>query len=455
MSKLLKTLAACAWCFAAATTSIAQEQASLTADQVRAAAINSINAGEIGAAFNLAQLLLQRDNKDIVGLLVAARAAAAVGDSSAAAEFGRRAYWASSRSADSYTAARIVANALAAEQKDTRAQIWLRRARQYAPNEQASQSVAQDFQFLRRRNPWSSSFNFAITPSTNINNGTLTETIEFFGGLEFVLSADAQPLSGLQYSGNFTSRYRIFTDARSALFFDLDGFARTFSLSAESKEAAPDVKGSDYSYVSLGAGLSYNAILRDGWAPTRASIRFGEAWYAGDPFNSTVDLTFSQPVRISDRDQLTFTLSSQVREKDGDDQWVQTRRLRTSWDHQFENGDGLGLSFSITRAQSEDDEDDYDGRGVGLSYSFGQSFQGIAFSGALNFETKDYGANPYESKHRLDETLQLRVFARMTEVEFYGFQPVVTLDAKRGSSNVGFYDERNSFNFGFDLRSSF
>ncbi len=435
----------------------AQEEARVTPGVLRAASLVLLRDGEPLQALEIANLLLQRDPRDVNALLVASQAAFALQDPAAAASYARRAYWASSGGETSYTAARLTANALAQEGKDTRSQIWLRRARQYAPNEAASEAVARDFQTLRQRNPWNTSLNFAITPSSNINNGTLNQTAQVLGfPFTFDLSSDAQPLSGLQISGGFNTRYRILASETSALFFDIDAFGRTYVLSSEAEAAAPDVKGSDFSDASAGLGLTYRTILNDGWAPTQAGIRFGQSWYSGERYTNTVDINLSQPIALGPRDRLTFTLSSQVRENEDNSPWVRTRRIRTNWNHQFENAGSLGFSVSLTEAQSDSIESDYDGYGLGVSYAFGQSFGGIALSGALDFDEKDYGANIHQPTiDRVDETVRLRLFARMTEVEFYGFQPVITLDARRTSSNVTFYDDRDSYNFGFDLRSSF
>ena len=440
-----------------ATSAVSQEQTRLTVNDLRSASIGLLQDGQFDQAIQLSQVLLQRDENDVTALLVASQAVAAQGNTEAAASFARRAFWSSSRRTDSFLAARLTANALAAQGKDTRAQVWLRRARQYAPDEATSAAVARDFQSLRNRNPWSTSLNFAITPSSNINNGTLNQTAQVLGlPFEFTLSADAQPLSGFQISGGFNTRYRLHSSATSALFLDFDAFGRTYALSSEAQDAAPDVKGSDFSDAAAGVGLTYRAILEDGWAPTQAGIRFGQSWYSGERFTSTIDLNLSQPVILGENDRLTFTLSSQLRKNEDGDPDVRTRRLRTSWNHALGNGDNFGASLTLSQAQSDDTSSEYDGFGIGVTYAFGETFQGIALSGALDFDQKDYVSNVHEPLiNRVDETLRLRLFARLTEIEYYGFQPVITFDARRTSSNVTFFDDRDSYNFGFDLRSSF
>ncbi len=435
---------------------LAQSDTQLTTDQVRALSLQLLENQQPQEAGQLSLALLERNPDDLIALIVASRAALDLGDAPASLRFARRAFWASELPGDSFVAARLAANALAADGKDTRSQVWLRRARQYAPDEETSQAVARDYQALRQRNPWSTSLSFAITPSSNVNNGTLNETAKVLGlPITFDLSRDAQPLSGLQISGGFNARYRIYGSPTSALFFDIDSFGRTYALSNESKEEAPGIKGSDFSDVSAGIGLTYRTLLAEGWQPTQAGLRFGRTWYAGDPFTRTISLSFSQPFVLNERNRLTLSASSQVRENEDGDPWVRTRRGSVSWDHSLANGDTFGVSLSGTDAVSQDIQNDYTGFGIGLSYAFAKPFQSIAFSGAINFDQNDYVDNIHEPGPRTDETLRLRLNARLTNVEFYGFQPVVTLDSKRSSSNVEFYDDRNSFNLGFDLRSSF
>jgi len=355
----------------AANNAQAQTQ-SLSPQQARAVSASLLADGRPVDALNIASALLQRDANDVTALVVASRAATALGDVSSAGRFARRAYWASSGGNASFVAARLAANAYAAEGKDSRAQLWLRLARQNAADDASAKAIATDYQALRRRNPWSSSFAFAITPTSNINNGTSHQEITYGGISGFRLSDDAQVLSGLTFFGSVNTRYRLHADARSAVTFDFDAYGRTYRLSNDSQDKVPDRKGSDFSDAAAGVGLTYRIILNDGWAPTQANLRFGKNWYGGEPFTNSVDFNLSQPINLSERDQLTFIASTQRRTYVDDETQVRTNRLRASWNRSLSNGDALGISLSFSEAASEDIRYDYDGRSIGLNYAFGE-----------------------------------------------------------------------------------
>lgn len=436
----------------------AQERLQLTPAQALDLSAQLANDGRPNEAIPFLQALLERNPQDLNALLLLAQIGDQTNNHDLQVQAARRGYNASKRQRDSFVFARLVANGQAAQGNDTRAQIWLRRARQYAPNEAASEGVARDYQLLRQRNRWSTSLNFAITPTSNVNNGTANETtIVYIGGapLEFDLEADAQPLSGLQFSGGINTRYRFHSSPTSAAFADFDLFARTYRLSNDAKEDAPDVKASDFSDASIGIGLTYRTLLHENLQPTQMGLRFGKTWYGGSPYSDSIDVNLSQPFDLGANDRLTFTLSSQVRNYDESDPWVRTRRFSTHWRHAFDNGASFGLSASVTDATSDDIRYDYNGADIGLSYTFGQAFAGILLSGSANFEQKNYDANINGSGARTDETIRLRLAAQLTQIEYFGFQPVLTMDARQTSSNIDFFDDRDALNFGFDLRSSF
>ncbi|MDG1868800.1 MAG: hypothetical protein P8J00_13885 [Yoonia sp.] len=101
----------------------------------------------------------------------------------------------------------------------TRAQLWLRRAAQYAPDDATKAVVAKDFRTVRERNPWSSSLRFGIFPRSNINNGSTAE-IYYLPGLDFplTLQPSSRALSRFEISGGFSSQYRLHLDDVSATF---------------------------------------------------------------------------------------------------------------------------------------------------------------------------------------------------------------------------------------------
>ena len=152
--------------FAAAPFFATAQEAELTPDQVRGLAVQLAQAGNPAQAAGLAQALLTRNPNDVGALILLAEISADLGDFEAMADYAARAYALSPDDATTFYTARLTANAHARLEQDTRAQFWLRRARQYAPNAAEAEAVAEDFRFLRQRNPFSYRLRFGLSPSS-------------------------------------------------------------------------------------------------------------------------------------------------------------------------------------------------------------------------------------------------------------------------------------------------
>jgi len=288
---------------------LASQQTTLTVSQVQQIAVAAITAGDANVAVQATAALLQRSPDSPGVLIVRTEAALLARDFDGAVGFGQRAFWNAGSNSQRFAAARLVALAYAEQGKDTRAQGWLRLARQNAANAQARNDVARDFRFLRARNPLSVNLRFGIAPSTNVNNGSAVgadEQVELdlgpLGVLPFTLSGDARALSGWGISGSADLRYRVRRDETSATFVNLAISGRTY-------------------------------ILTEG---TTASLSFGQNWFGGDPNARFWTASASQSWEISPKD--TFILSGSAqnqRSLTGSDP-IKNYRVQGTWARDLE-----------------------------------------------------------------------------------------------------------------------
>ena len=223
----------------------------LTPNQVLVLATNALNEERPDIAAAALDAFLAQIPDNPTALLLRTEAAILQEDFPDAVRFGQRAFWQADTDGQRFNAARLTALGHARQLQDSRAQLWLRAARQYAPTTAASEAVAQDFQALRQRNPLSVSVRVGITPSDNINGGTYNEQIDL-GGLFgsdnpilFDLSEDAVAQSGWEVSGNANFRYRLQADRTSATFLDAGVSGSTFLLTDRSKQAFEDLRASE------------------------------------------------------------------------------------------------------------------------------------------------------------------------------------------------------------------
>ena len=265
----------------------------LTLQETRETAVSAFETGAFAQAEALARALLRRDPRNVVAQIVMIEVASARGDHEAAASMAAYGYGIAETDGARFTLARLAAREHALLDHGTRAQLWLRRAREASPTEGAAREVAEDYAFIRARNPLSISVNGGVAPRSNINNGSSQSTQEvlIFGiPVTLPLSGDAQALSGTAFSLGGELAYRLDDRGDRRTTLSLAAFGETYQLSHEAKALAPTAVGSDFAYVNAelalrqerrigqdGAVLGYGASLGTTWsgrAPITISAGF-------------------------------------------------------------------------------------------------------------------------------------------------------------------------------------
>ena len=175
-------------------------QVALDADGLRAQAMVALNAGDPATARSFAKALLHRDPQDRNAYLILARSARDMGDIPPARAAARKAWELAETDAQRYSAALITAQVLSTEGKRTRAQLWLRRAGQHAPNDRLRAKAKRDFNYVRQRNPWHTDFTFTLAPNSNINNGSARDRSRLNYAVSEILFGE--PIEPIRFSQN-------------------------------------------------------------------------------------------------------------------------------------------------------------------------------------------------------------------------------------------------------------
>jgi len=287
-----------------------------------------------------------------------------------------------------------------------------------------------------------------VTPTSNVNGGGNGTT--FLGGFGFTAAA---PLPGLEISGNISTSYRIASTQTYATFFDVFSNFRTYELLPKANEIDPDARGSDYASGSIGVGLRHRQVFSEGGLPTDFSLRFAQNWSEGVVATRTLDLSFAHQWALSEETTLGFSLSSQnLIAKD--DPSADSYGLTTTWTQKI-GEDRLSLSLAGRRSYSDDPSRGYVSKRVFGSYDFGNDLYGLNFGVTFDFDARDFDQGPPGTGlDRRDETRSLTLRIRNENIEFYGFQPILTLNKTDVSSTVGQYN-REFLSLGFDIQSSF
>ena len=452
----------------------------LTPQQFFDVGVTMMRAGRPQDAANVADALLARAPNDPSALILRAEAAINLRDYASAVEFARAAYRATENKNQKFAAARLVALAHSQSENDTLAQLWLRRARQYAPDATAARSIAEDYQFLRDRNPWSMQLRFGATPSSNINNGSAKSSSFLYGlPFELQLGGSARALSGIEISGGFDTRYRLSQSNNAITFLTASADARSYVLSQTAQDylqdeydeavvqcavksdpaacianISPIETGSDFADSSIGFGLHHRRILTEGGRPTDFHLDFNQMWYSGDAYSRSLRAQVSHSWQIAESDYLLGLVSAERITFAEDRDEINGTRILARWTHQFENNNSFSFGVDVNKRQSVDDSSAYDAVTYSADYNIAKPLYGMRFGFGVNYEERDYAYFGLAAGARNDRAIGADLSVELTEVEFYGFRPVARLSARRNESSLNLFD-RDYTNLGFDLRSSF
>lgn len=426
----------------------------LTPTQAYNVAIKALSTGQPETALALADVLLERDPANAKALILKANAARLLGRFDEAATVARTAWRASETDDDKYASAMIAAQALSSAGKKTRAQLWLRRAVDVAPDGETRALAVRDFRFVRARNPWATELSFNIAPSSNINNGSARETTQLYGlPFEFQLSEAAQALEGVEYSAGVGARYRMYQGSSFAHDAVFQFNYRTYSLSSDAKARAPGVSGSDFAFTQAAIGYIFRNRPEGGLGPYTLNATAGQSWYGGAEYFSYVRLGGTQRIRLGDRTSLSFSGSGErqfgAASSDADSLRGEVRLVR-----QLNSLGAIGLSLGHTDSRSDTDVSEFTEWRTGVDFSLEKPIAGAQVSFGLDWRQRDFPRSRYDPSGRVDRELSARIDMVFTKIDRFGFNPVLSVQSSWTDSNIGLYDS-DKVGVSLGIRSAF
>ncbi len=318
----------------------------LSPDQLKAAAIQDLQTGHSRRALSYSDAILQRDDQDVMSHLIRARALRDLQQFGSARTAAKTAWSLSETESELYSSSRTMAQILSSQGHRTRAQWWLRRAVEHAPNERATRQAIGDFRYVKARNPWLARISFSITPDSNINNGSSERSSflnyqlsEIIAGqpVDYQLPGTARALSGIEYSLGLTTRYRFAETATQAHDIIFTADVRHYTLSSSAKAQAPNAEGNDFAFASytLGYGHKRNNLDRRGEFCTIVDI--GQSWYGGAEYARFARLSLGQSYKLQSGNRVNLRIAGEkqkgIARSDSD-----TVRTDFSYTHKLQNG---------------------------------------------------------------------------------------------------------------------
>ena len=427
----------------------------LSRDEGRQLAARLIDANQPAPAREILRALLQADPQDIGTLLLIARAERLMGNFDVARQAARAAYAFATTEPEKFAAAVMVAQVLAADDRPTAAQFWLRRADNHAQTETAARLVAQDFQRLRAQNPLGLRLSFGASPSDNLNNGSANKTTTFEGlPFVFVLSPDALPLSGVEYSIDAGLSYRLQQTDQSLTTLDLGVYAKAVTLSPEAQASAPTVSNADFALAQVTGTLTHRWAPQGSTDPFNSSLSINSALYAGTPYSTGLSLGFGRDWTLEDDSRLSWTATvNQTRYLEKDEATLGTNTTLT-WTKPLASQDTMTLQVGLFDVRSDAYTRRLRGWSTQVGYDFGAVGKAITLDASLGLNIKDFERSLFSLSPRTDQSVTLSVDVGLPNLSLYGFDPVVTFEHVATSSTEDLFDTRVS-RVGLSLQTSF
>ena len=425
----------------------------LTVLQARALAHQAALQGDLPLADALSSALLEQYPDDPQALLVRAVVARGVGRLDDAHDAAARAYHNTDIPALRFDAAMLAADIQTRREKFTSAQIWLRRADQAAPDEPRQQLVARAYQQVSRRNPLRVQLRFTARPSNNVNNGAETIVIDI-GGLPFLLDPSGQQLGGYEASTGVSLSFRLSesetqkTEALGELFY------RKIWLTSDAKAKAPGAKGSDFDYGVLIGGLRHQRLIWPEVGISRITGLVGQSWYGGDELARWGELQLGQTVEQGNNRRLNFgTVLRTEKRLDDDINSAVSLALTAEASRAAASGGQYAFGGAVKNVWSDSATVDHFSTTLFASRAFDR-IGAIRPSLRASVEQRVYHKFSTAPGGREDLSLSLGVDFVWPDISYYGFQPRLSLQARRTESNVDIYD-RNEYSIGLTAVSRF
>lgn len=353
-----------------------------------------------------------------------------------AARLAALAFQAAESRAQKRDAARLAAAARYGAGQHVRAEWWLRRAANYAVTPAETAQIRQDFNEVRRNNPWRARLDFNIAPSDNINGGA-REEIFYLDEFAFLLSPDSLALSGVQYSAEADLSFRLSESMRHRTTLGLYLYGRTFSLSSDARASAPHLSGSDYALTLAELSLSHQQFLFDGLGHTGITLAAGRAWYGGDPLWQHARLSLSQAIPLGPN--ATATVQGFVENQDSQRAFQPNATiydLRGIYSRRLANNDLLQLSLGHRWTEADIATYTHTNPYLTVDYALAQPVLNTRLSLSLLAGQREYEEFSLSLNGRHDDYVQVGATAIFNTVSFYGFSPTVSVTAARTWSTV-------------------
>jgi hypothetical protein len=298
-------------------------------------------------------------------------------------------------------------------------------------------------------------FEFSVAPSSNINNGSKSDSIEVFG-LPFSLSGDAQALSGVEYSLGAALSYKLPQSGAWNLTAGAAVDAKHYSLSSSAKATAPDVSGSDYAFHQIQFSLSASKPDNDKKGATSWYVKAGQNWYGGTALTRFAGLGVGRQIKSGERSTLSFNLGVERQWRlDNGLRSADVANLSTTWAHGLKNGSSLWVTGYASDTSSKSTAISQETFGARIRYAHGKPiFASTKLELSLGYEQKSFDRAQFPFARREDDTVSASATMIFNNLDYMGFAPTAEVSVKSTTSTLGQFN-LDDLGVKLGLRSTF
>jgi hypothetical protein len=403
----------------------------------------------------LAEVLLQRDPRDVQALQVLAASYYASGRPDLAVAAGRRAWAASGTSRQlRFDSAMIVAESQFSRKRIGASRFWLRRAAEYAPTAAGRDTAIRAFRGIAPQQRLRTRLDFGIAPNSNVNGGSSSDTLVLFG-IPFTLSGDSQALSGIEYRSGLGLTYRLSEDRRHATDIGANLALREYSLTSEAEAQAPGAKGSDYAFAAAEVFVRYAFLPGQSTNPADVRLTLGHNWYGREDLSDYLRLDIGREWKTGERTAFRLGAGVERQERyDRDDRSATIATLSGEFRGSLATGNGYAFGLSLRDVDARAVDTEHDAAILSVSYGWTRPVLGAEVTASLSVERRDYPRSAFAAGGREDTRMTAGLSLFFREMDYLGFAPQIDLRASRNASNVSLYDSLD-LGISLGLRSSF
>lgn len=432
----------------------------LTADQLLQAAGAALRSGDPTRSLAYSEALVQRDPGDFSAQLIRARSLRDLGRNVEARNAAREARKTAKTTEEKYAAAMVTAQVQSSSGRKTISQLWLRRAVELAPSKKLEYRAIRDFKYVRATNPWSTRLSFSITPDSNINDGSASDTSflnyalteSLFGEpVEYQLTGAAKALPGIQYKFGLDTRYRFRQTQTQAQDLYLQTEFRTYTLTDPAR--APGVSGSDFNFGSVFVGYGHRFLSPDHRNETTFRADLGQSWYSDNPYARYTRFALRHSRILDNRTQFGGGLSGerQIGITTAD---VNTIKLDGWGGRTLPSGNKLFMSLTGAWASSPLPTEEFLELHLRGSLVSAKPILGATTQFGIGLRSRDYSVSVHSPNGRHDQEIRLDMTLVFNQLDYSGFNPTITFFGSRKNSNISLYDS-NKLGVQLGVQSAF